>query len=1005
MVKVIQQSSRDWLEEKAKKTKAVLGQMETQSKEELAAKLAASLGMSYIDLQIFPPNPADVALVPEADARRHRLVSFEKVGNAVRVALADPEDAAAVAYIDALAAENRWKLEKYVASHQSLDRAWTTYQSAPVLESLDMWRVSLEGEELKKFEEDFGELLQLKQASNIPVSRTIEIIMAGANKLRASDIHIEPGDGAVRLRYRIDGMLQDIGTLSHDVYRLTLSRVKMLAHMKINIRDRAQDGHFGIELDGRKVDLRVNIIPGNHGENINMRILNSESVLLDIATLGIRGDTADKILHEMQKPHGMILNTGPTGSGKTTTLYSLLNIINKSDVKIITIEDPIEYQIPGIVQTEVSKDKSYTFGAALRAVVRQDPDVVLVGEIRDEETADVSVNAAMTGHLLLSTIHANTAPGAIPRLLEMGIRPSLIASSINIVIGQRLVRRLCDHCRESYAPAEETVRNLKRLLSIISPKANVTMPDKVDLLWRAKGCAQCNFSGYHGRVGIYEVFSITKRIEEVILDLGTEKDVAKAALEDGMVTMLQDGILKSIEGITTMDEVWHATGQEEFLEEFYRDITPATLSSSSAVDGTFSGDATEMIGDPAKFSGFLASMPAEKIFETLLTGAVAMKVTDIQLEPTERSVSVRFRRDGILEQVAEIRSESLQPAVSEIKLLAGMESASRPGVQEGRFTSTIGSATGEPREVALRVAIVLGGYGETVMIKIMEEEKDIKLENLGLRDTHLRKILSFCKRSYGLFVASGPDGSGKTTLLYNLLRSLSSPETKIVTVEDPIERRMPGILQTQVDEAREYSFPEAITSLLRQGPNILLASEIRNAETAEALTEAALTGHLTFSSMQGNSASLAATRLSGFGIRGEDFANAGMTIAGVRLVRRLCEHCKEEVVPDKDAEALIGKVLAGISPAAGITIPKQYSIYQGKGCEQCGGSGFSGQTMLSEMLPVTPGVAEILATSPIATAVEAKAKEEGMLTLAEDGVLAVLEGKTTLAEVERVTEE
>lgn len=1005
MVKVIQQSSRDWLEEKAKKTRAVLGQMETQSKEELAARLAASLDLPYIDLQIFPPNPSDVALVPEEAARKHRLAVFEKIGDRIRVAFVDPEDAEADAFLAAFAEENRLKPEKYVASHQSLERVWLMYKTAPVLENLDLWRVSLEGDDLKKFEEDFGELLKLKEASDIPVSRTIEIIMAGANKLRASDIHIEPGEDTVRLRYRIDGMLQDIGTLSQDVYRLTLSRIKMLAHMKINIRDRAQDGHFGIELDGEKVDLRVNIIPGNHGENINMRILNAGSVVLDIETLGIRGETREKIMHELHKPHGMILNTGPTGSGKTTTLYSLLNIINKSDVKIITIEDPIEYQIPGIVQTEVSKDKSYTFGAALRAVVRQDPDVVLVGEIRDEETADVAVNAAMTGHLLLSTIHANTAPGAIPRLLEMGIRPSLIASSINIVIGQRLVRRLCGHCKESYAPAEETVQNLKRLLSIISPKANIVMPEEVDRLWRAKGCAQCNFSGYHGRVGIYEVFSITKRIEAIILDLGTEKDVAKAAIEDGMVTMLQDGILKSIEGVTTMDEVWHATGQEEFLEEFYRDVATSTLSSSSAVDDEFSAKAAEVAGDPAAFAKLIGSVPPESMFETLLAGAVAMNATEIQLEPGEHSVSVRFRKNGILESVGEMRSEHLQPAISEIKILAGMESASRPGVQEGRFSSTIGSAAGMAREVDLRVAIVLSGYGETVMIKIMEEEKEIHLENLGLRDAHLAKILSFCKRSYGMFVASGPDGSGKTTLLYNLLRSLHSPETKIVTVEDPIERRMPGILQTQVDEAREYSFPEAIASLLRQGPNILLASEIRNAETAGALTEAALTGHLTFSSMQGNSASLAATRLSGFGIRGEDFANAGMTIAGVRLVRRLCEHCKEAVAPDKDAEALIGKVLAGISPASGITIPKQYSIYQGKGCEQCGGSGFSGQTMLSEILPVTPGVAEALAASPIATTVEAKAKEEGMLTLTEDGVLAALEGKTTLAEVERVTEE
>jgi type IV pilus assembly protein PilB len=1003
MVKVIQRSSQDWQEEKKKRTGDVIRKLSATSQEEEASRLAASLGLPYIDLQVFPANEEVVTLIPEATAREHRIVAFERSGSRVRIAFADPSDEAAKTYVESRMKENRLKQESYVVSMQSLEKVWHTYETAPVLESLDLWRVSLKGDDLRKFEEDFGELLKLKDSSNIPVSQTIEIILAGANKLRASDIHIEPTEDSTRLRYRIDGMLQDIGTFSKDVYRLTLSRVKMLSHMKINVRDRAQDGHFSIELGERKIDLRVNIIPGNHGENINMRILNAESVLLDIHALGIGGETYDKIMHEVQKPHGMILNTGPTGSGKTTTLYSLLHTINKPDIKIITIEDPIEYQIPGIVQTEVSKDKSYTFGSALRAVVRQDPDVILVGEIRDEETADISVNAALTGHLLLSTIHANTAPGAIPRLIEMGVKPSLIASSVNVIIGQRLVRKLCDHCKESYIPAEETTKNLKRLLSLISPKAKIDVPSQTEALWQSKGCAQCNFSGYRGRIGVFEIFSFSKRIETLILELGTEKELAKAALEDGMVTMLQDGILKALQGVTTMEEVWRATGQEDFLEELYLSLSPDSLMAKSSMNATLAAGAAKASETREGFSEYLRSLPLEKIAQAILAGAIARKASEIHFEPGEEEAAFRFRRNGALEPAGVVRMENYQAIIGEIKHLAGIPQEARPGIREGRLSFRIGEE--EAETIDARVSVTLGGYGETAMIKISGKQEEVGIDDIGLRENHLEKIRSFCRKPSGLFIVSGPDGSGKTTLLYDLILSLNASDTKIVTVEDPIERRIPGALQTQVNDAEGYSFPEAIRSLLRQSPNILLISELRERETAAAASEASLTGHLVFGSMQGNSAPLAATRLSGFGIGSEDFTNAGTTIAGVRLVRKLCDNCKKRVVADARSLELVDRVLSGISAGAGVTIPDERDLFEAVGCEHCDGSGYSGQMMLSEILPITRNIATLLNGNPIADDVRLAAKEEGMLTIEEDGILAVLEGRTTLTEIERVTEE
>ncbi len=536
--------------EKTQHATDVLKKLRAQSMEDRTHALAERLGLPYLDLHLFPADPKDVALLPKAEAERLGAALFRKNGSHVYVGLENPEDPAVLEYFQKISNENGWRMTLSVVSRQSLEKVWSSYSNKPLLESLDILRVTLKGDDLEHFEKNFGDLLALgKDSSAVSTSQIIEIILAGASKMRGSDVHIEPGEKTARLRYRIDGLLQDIGDLPHHMYQLALSRIKMLGGMRINVRDRAQDGHFSIVNGENRIDIRISLIPGNHGENINMRLLNSEDVNVDMNNLGIYGRAFEEVQKAIEKPNGMILNTGPTGSGKTTTLYSIINKINNPSIKIITVEDPIEYNIAGIVQTEVSKDRDYTFAAALRAIVRQDPDVVLVGEIRDDETADVAVSASLTGHLVLSTLHTNNAAATVARLLELGVKPSLIASALNIIIAQRLVRILCEKCKESYVPAMSTIAAIEKLLAQIPAQSKIKQFSTIEVLYRPKGCVDCNFSGYYGRKGIFEVLSMTQEIRDLIADMATEREIFDTAVKGGMVTMAQDGLIKVLQGL------------------------------------------------------------------------------------------------------------------------------------------------------------------------------------------------------------------------------------------------------------------------------------------------------------------------------------------------------------------------------------------------------------------------------------------------------------------------
>lgn len=555
-----------------KNTSLILEKFDASEKEGEVERLAHEVGLPYIDLSVFPLDGDHIRTLPKEIAYDNKAVLFQKEKGIFRFGLTTLQGSEQ-GNLASFAEEKGQKCIFYAISEASLDRAFEEYSKKPIIEHLDQLRVTLSKKDLEVFEKDFGELLSLKDTLHtIPTTKILEIIFAGASQLRASDIHIEPETNGVRLRYRIDGMLEDIGHLPEEVYHLALSRIKMQAKMKLNARGRSQDGSFFILKEGVRIDVRVSIIPTNHGETVNMRLLNSADTNVALENLGLRGSALLEIQRQIKKPHGMIVNTGPTGSGKTTTLYSLLKEINDPALKMITVEDPIEYALPGIVQTQVDSEGGYSFGQALRAIVRQDPDVLLVGEIRDEETADVAINAALTGHLVFTTLHTNDAPASIVRLGELGIKGSLIGSAVNVFIGQRLVRTLCQKCKVSYSPAPKTVSALQKILAHIPSASGITVPEKIEALYKPSGCVACHFSGYQGRLGIFEVFPVTENIASIIENFASEQEIRKAAEKEGMLTMNQDGILKVIEGLTTFQEVWRTTGRDEVLEGLYEDI-------------------------------------------------------------------------------------------------------------------------------------------------------------------------------------------------------------------------------------------------------------------------------------------------------------------------------------------------------------------------------------------------------------------------------------------------
>lgn len=525
--------------------------------ERLAEERAGELGLPAISLHAFPIGPETLALVPEETAKELKLVPFYRTPKEIRLGAVDPENAEVRDFVRQLEEKMYILVSLYVISEESFTHAYNLYATLPRIRKI-VTGVEITEADLTKYKAEVGNFRELQQKiGHVSITDMVSMIIAGAVNVRSSDIHVEAEEKDIKIRYRIDGILHDAASLQKEAWPKLIARVKLLAGLKLNITDKPQDGRFAIHLTADKIDVRVSVLPTAFGESVVIRLLMATTKGFAFDDLGLRGRAYEQLKKEIERPNGMIVTTGPTGSGKTTTLYSILTKLNTADTKIITIEDPIEYQLQGINQSQVEPTRGYTFAAGLRSIVRQDPDVILVGEIRDLETAETAIQAALTGHLVLSTIHTNSAAGTIPRFLSMGSKPFLLAPAMNAMIGQRLVRRICDNCKVEDTLAPELLERVKRTLAEIPADAGVRIDPTTIKFWKGKGCTTCHDIGYKGRVGIYEIMIMNKEIEKMILGGNiSEYDMQDIAVKNGMVTMLQDGILKALDGFTAPEEVF-----------------------------------------------------------------------------------------------------------------------------------------------------------------------------------------------------------------------------------------------------------------------------------------------------------------------------------------------------------------------------------------------------------------------------------------------------------------
>jgi len=526
-----------------------LSEIEKERIEQQAKDLAKTNKLSYINIAINPIEPEALALVSEEDSRAGRIGVISRDGKKLRVVLVDPADPLAKKNIDRLSSEG-FLLTVSVVSSLGIQKLWQKYKELPRSSQEQLGTVSINEGIFSEVQKEIKNIADLKEKlAGLSTSNILEMVMAGGIKIGASDIHLEPEEKTVRIRYRMDGVLSDVVEIDPESYQKVLSRIKINSGLKLNIHNAPQDGRFTVNYLQKIIEIRTSVLPGSYGENVVMRILDPEGIKQKIEDLGLSESNLKLIKNLLQKTTGAILTTGPTGSGKTTTLYAFINQVNEPGLKIITIEDPVEYHVDGISQTQVDPAKGYTFAGGLRAIVRQDPDVILVGEIRDGETAEIAMQAALTGHLVFSTLHTNDAAGAIPRLIDLGVKPVSIAPALNAVMAQRLVRKLCQECKKKRALAKEEITKL----------GTITKGSTLEIFDPGQ-CAECNFSGYRGRIGVFEIFEVDDEMENLILKSPAVSEMREAAMKKGMVTMLQDGYLKVLEGITSLEEVQRVLG-------------------------------------------------------------------------------------------------------------------------------------------------------------------------------------------------------------------------------------------------------------------------------------------------------------------------------------------------------------------------------------------------------------------------------------------------------------
>lgn len=549
------------------KTTKRVEDLRKMEEEELVRVLAQSkYNIPYVDLSAVTIENDALKQIDESEARVAQVAGFKIVGKTLHVAVRTPADEHLGTIKESLERKGLLPIF-YMASQASLEKAWAHYSELSYASASRAGGLDISGETLI----ELGE--KIKTAADVPrvveelskenkghlVSRLLEVILAGAISIKASDVHVEPEEDRVRLRYRLDGLLQDIMFFSHETNHLLTSRIKLISGMKLTATKIAQDGRFSMFFNKDEISMRVSTVPGAYGESIVMRLLDPKSIQVDLESMGMNDDVYQIMLEEIKKPNGMILTTGPTGSGKTTTLYAFLRKIYHPDIKIITIEDPVEYHLAGITQTQVDHKKGYDFLAGLRAALRQDPDVVMVGEIRDPETAKIAVESALTGHLVFSTLHTNNAAGVIPRLIDLDVNPKILPSALTLSIAQRLVRTLCKECKKERPANEDEKKILLEVINVgikegknfekygVSPDMEMKVSDPV-------GCPLCNMTGYKGRIGLFEVIRTSDEIEKMMVENPSEREIKKVAQKQGTLDMKEDAVVKILKGVTSIAE-------------------------------------------------------------------------------------------------------------------------------------------------------------------------------------------------------------------------------------------------------------------------------------------------------------------------------------------------------------------------------------------------------------------------------------------------------------------
>lgn len=525
--------------------------------EHLAHLYSRKVDIPYIDLTKRIIRRDILFQIPQQIARKNEVVAFAEEAGMVKIAMADPEDLQIIEFIKKKIGQN---IKVYLTSISSINYIVKQYRKG-LKEEFD----KMIDESVSAAQGKHSDLK--KMAENMPVVRIVDMLLEHAMLQGASDIHIEPMEKRVVIRYRVDGILHDVIILPREIFAAIVARIKILSNLKIDEHRLPQDGRFKMEKDGHKISLRVSILPVYDGEKVVMRLLMEDTRVMTLEELGLQYSALQTSRRNINKPHGLILVTGPTGSGKTTSLYAMLSILNKPEVNISTIEDPIEYRIPRINQSQVKPKIGYKFSTGLRSLVRQDPDIIMVGEIRDGETASIAINSALTGHLVLSTLHTRNAAGAAPRLMDMGAEPFLIASTLNIIIAQRLVRKNCTNCLEEYQLSNEQIKLLEKEYNIPAIIAVLVRENIIKHIkpltelkfYRSKGCGYCNNMGYKGRIGVFEAMEVTEVIKQLILNKASIEEIQRKAVEQGMITLVEDGFIKAITGITSIDEITRVT--------------------------------------------------------------------------------------------------------------------------------------------------------------------------------------------------------------------------------------------------------------------------------------------------------------------------------------------------------------------------------------------------------------------------------------------------------------